>query len=107
MILSRCKGFQEIFPYENSVFFLEVLKSRNLSVLKSLFRSLAMKYDIPDDAPEVAPVGGEGVLQVGFQVAAFAFLNLLDGLGSLVLVVERRQHAGFGAGAPASQECRG
>ena len=56
-----------------------------------------MKQYVAYRAPEVAPVGGKSVLVVGFDVSFLRRLDVLQGDGSVFVVIERRQHAGLDA----------
>ena len=45
--------------------------------------------------PEIPPIRSEGVLVVGFDISLFRGLDVLDGLGRFLIVIERRQQSGF------------
>ena len=56
-------------------------------------RSFMLEQNVAHRSPEIPPVGGEGVLVIGFDISLFRFLNFFDGLGSLFVVIERGQEA--------------
>ena len=60
-------------------------------------RSFMPEQNVAHRSPEIPPVGGEGMLVIGFDISLFRFLNFFDGLGGLFVVVERGQEARFHA----------
>ena len=52
-----------------------------------------LEQDVAYRSPEIPPVGGEGVLVIGFDISLFRFLDLLQGLGGLLVVIERREES--------------
>ncbi len=56
-----------------------------------------LEQNVSYRAPEIPPVGGEGVLVVGFDISLFRGLDVFDGLGGLFVVIERGQEARFHA----------
>jgi len=56
-----------------------------------------LENNILHRAPEVTPVGGEGVGMVGFDIPALGGLDVLERVWGLGLVVEGGQESGFDA----------
>ena len=50
-----------------------------------------LEQNIANRAPEITPVGAEGVLVVGFDISLFRGLDVFDGLRGLFVVIERGQ----------------
>ena len=57
--------------------------------------SVVLEQDVADGAPEVAPVGREGVGVVGLDVAALGGLDIVQGDGGLLVEIKGRQEAGL------------
>lgn len=54
-------------------------------------RSFMLEQNVTYGAPEIAPVRGEGTLVVGFDISLFRGLDVLQGFGCLLIVIERRE----------------
>ena len=52
-----------------------------------------LEQDIAYRAPEISPISGEGVFMIGFNIPFFRGLNIFNGLGCFLVVIERRQQA--------------
>ena len=61
-----------------------------------LFGPLAFEKDIAHDAPKILPIGAEGMLLIGLQITAFAFLDLVKAIRHVD--IERGQKTRFGLG---------
>ena len=59
----------------------------------TLFTGFIPQENISYRSPEVAPVGEEGVFQVGFDVATLRGLDLIETYGCFLFVVEGREHS--------------
>ena len=54
-----------------------------------------LEQNVAYRTPEIPPVGGEGVLVIGFDISLFRGLDLLQGLGRFLVVVERGKESWF------------
>ena len=57
-----------------------------------------LEQNVAYRTPEIAPIRGEGVLVVGFDISLFRGLDLLQGLRRFLVVIERGKESRFHAG---------
>ena len=62
-----------------------------------LVRSFVLEQDVAYGAPKVPPVSGAGVLVVGVDISFLRCLDIFQGNGGVLVVIERRKQAGLDA----------
>ena len=60
-------------------------------------RSFMLEQNIPYRPPEIPPIGGKGSLVVGLDISLFRCLNVFQGLGRFLVVIERGEQPRFHA----------
>ena len=58
-------------------------------------RPFSFENDIPNDTPEILPIGAEWMFQIGFKIAPFAVLNLIKGFRQIQIIGREKTWFGF------------